>query len=94
MDNYLQSPRLERTPQKRCFSPRNRIEHQQELLERTPLKIPIVPEPQLPQRSITGSSHKTESNSDQLSPGFYVREMVNRSPSVRDPENIRCLIIL
>lgn len=89
MDNYLQSPRLERTPQKRCFSPRNRIEHQQELLERTPLKIPIVPEPQLPQRSITGSSHKTELNSDQLSPGFYVREMVNRSPSVRDPENIR-----
>jgi hypothetical protein len=50
------------------------LEHQQELLERTPLKIPIVPEPQLPQRSITGSSHKTELNSDQLSPGFYVRE--------------------
>lgn len=88
MENYLQSPRIERTPQKQCVSPRNRKELQ-DVMERTPLKIAVSQESQVPCRSIAGSLHKTESNSDQLSPGFYRREMVNRSPSVRDSEGVR-----
>lgn len=83
MERYLQSPRLERTSQKRCISPRNRLEHH-EFLEKTPVKqVSGSQDSQLPGRSITGSSHKTESNSDQLSPGYYAREVVNRSSPVR-----------
>lgn len=81
MERYLQSPRLERTSQKRCISPRNRLEHH-DFLEKTPVKQ-VSQDPQLPARSMTGSSHKTESNSDQLSPGYYAREVVNRSSPVR-----------
>ena len=75
------SPHIERTPQKRCFSPHHRLE-QHDSLERTPVKRKELLLPGV--RSTTGSGYKVESNSDQLSPGFH--ERVNRSSPVRIPD--------